>query len=594
MFIGSINQDLRAILNEMSENWKGKEIYVGCSGNFTVERILSKAGISQIHGNDVSLYSCAIGYHLTGQMLKVKIADPEYAWLEPYIQTGPELISTLLLCSEIFNYAGRSEPYHRRMYQAYMNRFKELQAQTTERVLKALEGVQLKSFYDGDVLNFMGAAPDDCVAISFPPTYCLGMKERILTADLRWVPSGDISVGDKLFAFDEYAPKGKRCRCWRVAEVLRSEPVKKECVRVHLENGDSIVCTIDHPWLAKRHGYDGAGPYVWTRADNLIDNKPYVIKPVSTWKEDLSYDAGWIAGMFDGEASIRWSRTKKGCAIGLSFIQNPGIVLDRIIHLLSTRSIDFTIRERRSTDNSMAIDINGGTQGVLSFLGTIRPIRLIDKLINNELTSEPSIRTRGNPAVKVTHVEPVGIQEVQSIETSTRTYLGEGYLMHNSGGYERLYRKIDQVFEWDRPDYRVFDDMSFMLFTELIMQKSHWVTLRDHRVEEMEEYLRSVVRTGMHSKPVYVYAGEGKGRITLPRQKVEPVPIERLNGEIEGELALVRLTQGQMNTLRSQYLSKGIVPAAAQINLGVVVGGKLIGALAFPSPTILAAGAMPT
>ena len=53
--------------------------------------------------------------------------------------------------------------------------------------------------------------------------YCLGASERILTADLEWVPVGDISTDDKVIGFDEHPilrNKSSRVprRRWRLAE----------------------------------------------------------------------------------------------------------------------------------------------------------------------------------------------------------------------------------------------------------------------------------------------------------------------------------------------------------------------------------------
>jgi hypothetical protein len=72
MFIGSINRYMRAVLEQaalrsgsgQAGGWKGLPVYVACSGNFTVERILAKCGVGAIHSNDVSIYSCALGWHL--------------------------------------------------------------------------------------------------------------------------------------------------------------------------------------------------------------------------------------------------------------------------------------------------------------------------------------------------------------------------------------------------------------------------------------------------------------------------------------------------------------------------------------------------
>lgn len=178
MFIGAINQDTRAILYEMAKDWKCKEIYVGCSGNFTVERVLNEAGIENIHSNDVSLYSCCIGRYLTGKKINVKVVDKRFEWLEEYMKTGLDIIATLLLCSEMFKYVDKEEIYYKRMYNAYLRRYKKLHEQTKEKIGDTLDNMKIKSFYAGDVLKFIKNTPKDAVVISFPPTY-KGGYERL-------------------------------------------------------------------------------------------------------------------------------------------------------------------------------------------------------------------------------------------------------------------------------------------------------------------------------------------------------------------------------------------------------------------------------
>jgi Phage DNA Adenine Methylase-like domain 1 len=72
MFIGAINENLRAVVAEIAHRWKGAKVYVGCTGNATVERIVSQFGPAELHGNDVSLYSCVLGSHLAGIKVEVK------------------------------------------------------------------------------------------------------------------------------------------------------------------------------------------------------------------------------------------------------------------------------------------------------------------------------------------------------------------------------------------------------------------------------------------------------------------------------------------------------------------------------------------
>lgn len=323
MFTGAINQDVRAILAETGRYWIDREVYVGCSGNFTVERVLANIGVKRLHSNDVSLYSCALGKYLVGEKLEVRVMDEKLKWLEEYLEPGIPTIATLALCTQLLSFTDRDEPYFKRMFNAYVRKWDELHAKTMDRIQQCLDGVEIEEFYAGDVIDFLSNAPDDAVVVTFPPTY--------------------------------------------------------------------------------------------------------------------------------------------------------------------------------------------------------------------------------------------------------------------KGGYERLYKKFDEVFDWEKPQYEIFDDERFNLLMELVTDRDDWMTLRDKEQPDWEEYLKGVVQTSLRSKPVYVYAKTAKSRIAMTRPKTEPLLIQRLgeNEDIKPQLTVIRISQPQMNLLRSEYLSKTIIPASASINLGVLANGKLIGAIAF-------------
>jgi hypothetical protein len=324
VFTGAINQQVRAVLAELAPLLRDLPVYVGCSGNFTVERVLAKAGLTSFHSNDVSLYSCAVGSYLAGNSLSIGIADPEFDWLQPYLSPGVPSIAALLLCTEMFQYYGRREPYHQRMWNAYRSRFETMHRDTMTKAEKALDGVKLDAFWPGDVVDFVTTAPDEAAVVCFPPTY--------------------------------------------------------------------------------------------------------------------------------------------------------------------------------------------------------------------------------------------------------------------KGGYERMYRLMDGVFSWDAPFYTTFDDSRFLELSRAMSTKAAWVTMRDQPVPELTVHLRAMVQTTVRSRPVYVYSGTGKARLAMPRQKLEPVPLSRLEGEMGEPLRLLRLTAGQLNSLRSQYLDPSIPPAGAQVNLALASGEALIGAFSFVHP----------
>lgn len=585
MFIGSINQDLRGLLAELAPAWKDRSVYVGCSGNFTVERILAKEGVTQLHSNDISLYSCVVGRHLVGDDLEVRLKpDDQHDWMQPYLTPGVSTIAHLLLTMEYVKFVGRVEPYHRRMAAAYRSNWPTMHEKTVARVKAALADLRLSHFFAGDVVDHVRNAPQDAVVISFPPTYCVAPTERILTADLRWVPCGELVEGDRLLAFDEEPAADVRCRRWRFSTVTYSKPARQECVRVVLENGDDVVCTADHPWLADREDNNrGGARRSWVRADRLLTDAPYVLKQLNTWEPATSYDAGWVAGMFDGEGCIARSGTSRGVSWNLNIAQKMGPTADRVVDLLQRHGFPLGVHGGRP-DGMRHISVTGGLSEALRALGTFRPVRLLQNFQALDAKATPCVRAQRRTRVKVVAVEPVGFRDIQSISTSTGTYVGEGYLMHNTGGYEKLYEAFEEIFDWQPPDYLEFDEKRFAELTSLMLEKQTWVTLRDEAVNDLAPHCIGSFQQTARSKPVYVYAGEGKSRISAPTQKLEAVPLGRLEGEGAGPLRIVRLTGGQMNFLRSQYLAPTIVPAAAQINLGVIWGDKIVGAIGLSQP----------
>ena len=180
MFIGSINRYMRAVLESAASRWAGLPVYVACSGNFTVERILAKCGTGPIQSNDVSVYSCAMGWHLAGQPVRYTLKpemEAEYEWLAGSLEPGLPTIATLLLVGQMFT-AGRGTAYAARMIDAYRRKWPELHAATVARVTKALQGLTLADYHAGDCREFLAGADKGGVCITFPPTY-RGGYERI-------------------------------------------------------------------------------------------------------------------------------------------------------------------------------------------------------------------------------------------------------------------------------------------------------------------------------------------------------------------------------------------------------------------------------
>ncbi|USK77852.1 hypothetical protein LIT31_27030 (plasmid) [Peribacillus frigoritolerans] len=322
MFVGSINQDLRCLVSETTRYWESDHIYIGCSGNFTIERIL-KGRDFKLHGNDVSLYTNAIGNYLAGNEMELSVKEESLKWLEPYMNNGIERIATLLLCTTMLDGYHRTEPFFTRKREAYHDQWERLHSETCGKVTKGLENMNVVEYWPGDVVEWAVNSPKDQAFISFPPTY--------------------------------------------------------------------------------------------------------------------------------------------------------------------------------------------------------------------------------------------------------------------KGGYERLYKAFNDVFDWQEPEYEMFDSDRLKVMIDAVKEKNEWMMARDEPIEGLEGFEVGTVQTSLRSKPVIVYASKSHKRITMPHQKTEVLKVNRADENTEfnedSVVSLSKITQAQMNTLRSLYLNPGIAPAAAAVNFAVLVDGHLIGAM---------------
>ena len=320
MFVGSIQSPLRKFIYEVAPQWCDLPVYVGCSGNFVVERILLKAGIKEIHSCDVSLYTGILGEHLAGRKMSLKVTSDKHQWLEDYIQTSEEALATVTLLLDWSKCWGRSEPYFVQLDKATRENWDSLHSATVERIKTGLEGVRVTEYHNGDVMDFVSSSPNESVFISFPPTY--------------------------------------------------------------------------------------------------------------------------------------------------------------------------------------------------------------------------------------------------------------------KGGYEKLYSKVDELFDWPRPQYELFDDESNSKLFERAKEKRHWLIAVDREYPEHAEWHCGLFQTSPRMKPLWAYGNVKQTSLAMPHQNLEPVTAERLTGVISGPLEIVSLTQGQFNFLRSQYLSPNIAPASSLLRFAVTANGKLIGCFA--------------
>lgn len=152
-----------------------------------------------------------------------------------------------------------------------------------------------------------------------------------------------------------------------------------------------------------------------------------------------------------------------------------------------------------------------------------------------------------------------------------------------SGGYERLYRFLDAVIDWEgRPDYEIMTPDRKASLLGRICEAGSYVHVDDMRREPL--HLVAIVEGG-HSRPVYVYS-DLKGlktqvyRRAKQSHKAPNIAILGPHDESpKGEISFLILNAGEFSWFRDQYLSKGITPADPQWRFGLCLDGMLFGVL---------------
>lgn len=248
---------------------------------------------------------------------------------------------------------------------------------------------------------------------------CVSIDTPILKSDLSYVQAKDLKIGDKLIGFEDTLNNPKLIE----SEVTFSSPIQKECYKVILQDRE-VIASHDHPWLVRNKTSNNGKKWVLTR-----DLKPDMkIVSIDYWERESTWNSGYIAAFFDGEGSLVRSKNQRV----LSVYQRTGKTLDHLLYLLSKDGFNFNVDYRKRKVNykqcASVILRDGSWTKILHFLGRYGPVRLLDdakKIWNNAPLNFV-------PNSKVIKIEDVGIQTVQGLSTSSKTYIAKGLFSHNS------------------------------------------------------------------------------------------------------------------------------------------------------------------
>lgn len=206
MFHGSLPDSVQRIMCDSVRRWneKATDIFIGCSGNFTIERVLKSITNARLHGNDVTIYSCLLGDYFAGIPLTAKFNesyDGTMAFVCDYMKTDLDIITVVLLLSKMSVYLGsKPNPYYVKMINAYKAQWNNLFEQTKGKVEKA--GQFLSSFYSGDVCQWVDNVPKEQGFICYPPFYSGDYEKmfKVIEQIIEWEPPEyEMIDKDKIF-----------------------------------------------------------------------------------------------------------------------------------------------------------------------------------------------------------------------------------------------------------------------------------------------------------------------------------------------------------------------------------------------------------
>lgn len=277
------------------------------------------------------------------------------------------------------------------------------------------EDLELESF-GFEVVPFLQPIVIDGVA------YCLEENHEVLTKGLIYKPLKDLKIGEELIAFEEN-PTDSQTRKYCSSIVQKHETEEAELFEVLLSCGKSFKCTAEHLWLAKI-----GTKFDWVRTDKLT-HRHKVVKGQNYFKPDLSHDAGYLAGVFDGEGWLSKPNCTQG-GIQLGFAQKDNACLVRSLEILDRMGIKYKKYKHTEADNPVYnVRILGSSADKLEFLGRVRPERLISNFYPEMLGRLQ--KQDGDNEHYVINVAPCGKGRIVKMQTSSGTFIAEGFAHHN-------------------------------------------------------------------------------------------------------------------------------------------------------------------
>lgn len=268
---------------------------------------------------------------------------------------------------------------------------------------------------------------------------CLAPETLVLKADLTWVKIGEMKPGDQIVSVDEQPPGNRKARRLRRGIVQGVVRFKRDCYRITFDNGKTLICTGQHPWLSRKSMPQWEWRSICEKGKRRLSVGSKIRRIVpDTWQIG-DFEDGWMGGLLDGEGSLAKNK-RLGGNIGVSQVE--GEVFARALNYFKSNGYTYRIEidkpARKSKYGKKPVNkiVISRIDEIFKLIGKTRPSRFInsDWWEGKEL---PGISGAGYSTI--VNIEHIGEHEVVDLQTSVGTYIAEGYVSHNTTFFSILF-----------------------------------------------------------------------------------------------------------------------------------------------------------
>lgn len=181
MFVGTTPPEIRLLLQDILKDRCGtnnEEIFVGCSGNFSTDKILAGMGF-RVHSNDVSLYSKLIADIVLKKDTEVKVTNSDLANVfSQWPESRYKKLVQVMFAIKLSEFAPRKNDYQREFFDNCLIGAPGYYTNTLDKIErnKQLE-FEIDGFFYGDFIEHLKNKRGRGIGVAFPPTYKGGYEK---------------------------------------------------------------------------------------------------------------------------------------------------------------------------------------------------------------------------------------------------------------------------------------------------------------------------------------------------------------------------------------------------------------------------------